>query len=245
MKKGIHRISDFYKPLNNQPEISLHKFSPKAWIKELQIDQENYTASLEGYLDTLKHITNEFWREQQYKILHRAYIPHLPHATQQNKTLCLLCASPRPNLTHKLWSCPFIVSFWDLVERYVFEITGLNPHKSTDLLVFGDTHSLSLSLPNTQLTILQKHKSWIVTCYMIARRLILRNWTSTISPSISDLHADLHKLFKLEKKDFYIAGSMSRDHFTHKWSSFQNYSLTPPTYTPHSPRDTSSLDRES
>lgn len=96
----------FYKRAGHRPE--------KGWKKDFPGEnmENNF---LKGYYKISRLAINESWRETQFKILHRAYIPFLHIPDQSKKVKCPKCLMDRPTLQHKLWSCPKVRKFWDQV----------------------------------------------------------------------------------------------------------------------------------
>lgn len=76
LEQNCHKISNIYKPLNSLYITPAHSVTSTAWNKDLQ-SPEVHTTILAGYKTMCTYVTNEFWHEQQFKILHQAYIPHL------------------------------------------------------------------------------------------------------------------------------------------------------------------------
>lgn len=77
----------FYKPAGNKPG--------EGWEKEFP-GEETDPNFLKGYCKISRLAINEAWRETQFKILHRAYIPFLHIPDQPEKKKCPKCLMARP-----------------------------------------------------------------------------------------------------------------------------------------------------
>lgn len=56
---------------------------------------------LEVYAITLKLVTNESWRETQFKLMHKAYIPFSTEHSTPKEASCPWCSVSRPTLYHR------------------------------------------------------------------------------------------------------------------------------------------------
>lgn len=74
LERQQFKISDIYKPLNMHLSKPLLATSIASWNSDLN-SPEAVSRIISGYNSTRSYVTNEFWREQQFKIMHRAYIP--------------------------------------------------------------------------------------------------------------------------------------------------------------------------
>lgn len=136
LKRNLHKTSDLYKPFIMFFMPSIYSSTSSIWNKDLQ-SLDPLIIIVTGYKTTCAFITNTFWYEQQYKILHRAYIPHLTSKDLPDQCKCPLCNISKPSFIHRLWSCPHILSYWYCVELFAATITGLSPHNNIILLLFA------------------------------------------------------------------------------------------------------------
>lgn len=152
---------------------------------------------LRGYYNILHLIPCKTWRETQLKIIHRTFVPFLSDKNNSQATNCLLYSQPRPSLAHRIWTCAHISAFWDWVLAFILGVTSLNIPKDPLFLVFGFWD------PTLQLHKAPKkvhwHKTWILFCLLVARRTILKQWTSPLHPTITLLKRELTTLLFWEK----------------------------------------------
>lgn len=168
----------------------------------------------------LRLITNEFWREQQLKIMHRAYLPFSVSSTSTIQQQCPWCRLHRPTLFHRLCWCPYVFCFWDQLENFAATITGYQSCKDPLPLLFGKSH------PKIYEIISADRTAWLSTCFMTARRAILRQWTSTTPPTISEMKMELTSLLRKERLDMLLF-SCNHSHVHSKWDSYIIKALQP------------------
>lgn len=140
-----HKISDIYKPLVFLLAKPICSRSTALLEQGPSFHRCNTTyCILAGYNTTCAFITNEFWWEQQFKIMHQAYIPHLRTKQLSQRQNCPLCGDNRPSIFHRLWSCRYVSCFWGQIESFAATVTGYKPHRNPFCLLFGllDDHLL-------------------------------------------------------------------------------------------------------
>lgn len=167
-------------------------------------------------------------------ITHRAHIPFLSPKKDQSKASCPLCHQLRPSLTHRFWTCSYITTFWDQVLSCIFEVTLLKLPKHPLLLIFGQWDPLLL--PWSQTTNLNtsgnsngisSNKDWVLICCLIACKTILKNWTTSHCPSISQIKRELLLLLSKDRLNTDFKQVKSRARFYSKWQTFMLSTLTP------------------
>lgn len=142
----------------------LQATSLASWSSDLNFPDAVHRI-ITGFNSTCTYVT-EFWHEQQFKIMHRAYIPFLSSLQQTPKRQCPLCDQERPTLLHRLWTCPHISAFWNQVENFTFQVTGRTPTKDIFPILFGYLGTPISNRPITQPTSPQHNKAWLSTCFM-------------------------------------------------------------------------------
>lgn len=131
-------IAKLYPQIQMYATSTLEHSSMAQWNDEPPI--EHITRHLlTGYKDTCKIITSEIWRELQYQIIHRAYLPYfytskeLKPGKNNFTSTCPKHSKSKPTLKHTLWDCPKIQKYWDGVTLYLRRITRervfKNPYK--------------------------------------------------------------------------------------------------------------------
>lgn len=107
-----YSIAKLYPQLQMYTTPTLEQSFMARWNIELPIE-EVASHLLARYRDTCK-IISEIWRESQFKIIHKAYLPYFHTGKDlkpdKNKltSICPKCSSPKPTLKHTLWDCPKI-----------------------------------------------------------------------------------------------------------------------------------------
>lgn len=110
ISQGTYAMKDIY-PCPGNIFIASKPVKPGAfWTKEFP-DLDLPKKILMGHLKLMKHVMNEAWRETQYKILHKAYIPFLIILDKPDTVLCTKRDAPKPSLFHKLYECPAVSLF--------------------------------------------------------------------------------------------------------------------------------------
>lgn len=139
-----HNISDICNLLNSSLAKSLHSGSTTFWNKDLH-SSAAVDRILDSYNSTCAFSTNEFWQEQQFKIMHRAYIPYLMSTYSSDQQQCPRCSVSRTSLHHRL--CPHISCYWDQLENFAAMVTGYQQCKDHFPLLFGSLDGPLLGLP--------------------------------------------------------------------------------------------------
>lgn len=178
---NVIKFPTLYKPLNFKLAKPIRSNTATSWNKDLQ-SLEALHRILAGYNTTCAFATNSFWIEQQYKKVHRAYIPHLTQPQFPDRQHCPLYNELRPSLLHSQWTCLPISRFWNQVELVATTVTGLPPCRDVYLLLFGSLDTPLHSQPRTQIKIIQSNKPWLTTCHMAARKAMLKHCTASIPP---------------------------------------------------------------
>lgn len=105
------------------------------WKEELRTI-DSVDNILRGYLKIRKITINKAWRETQFKLIHKAYIPALFLRSTTHKTTCPQCGQHKLSLAHRLWHCPWTSFFWDQVTELFKNVIGLNIPNSPHLMLF-------------------------------------------------------------------------------------------------------------
>lgn len=180
LNKCTYPISDIYKSLRSDINTNTAKVLFKNWHKGLP---EVYLCDkfLEGYLKLCKCIINETWRETQFKLIHRAFIPFLSSNSPSHLAAYPQCGSKKPSLFHRFWLCPPISTFWDHIITFIHRITELLIPKTPQLLLFS--YSLPKHPHPEELRICISQ--WTHLCLLAARKNIFKVWTTSHPPTIS------------------------------------------------------------
>lgn len=152
---------------------SIESSSAANWSKDFPVP-DIVDKLLLGYNKIQQLIPNEAWRETQLKILHRAYIPFLSVKNNSDAAKCPLYHQSRPSLAHRFGHAPSSPSSGTKSSPTSSTWPCWKIPKDPLLLIFGywDVQLLPWS-PNSHLP----YKNWALICLLIARRVILKNWT--------------------------------------------------------------------
>lgn len=234
ISNNSYKISDIYEPLLLKSSSPLSASSIKNWNKDFP-DSNLVEKILQGLNSVQKLTPNEIWRETQLKIAHRAYMPFSSTKSDMSKAFCPLCHTRKPSLAHRFWDCSYISIFWDQVLAYIFEVTLLKLPKDPLLLIFGywdpillpwSKYTVSVTTPSGNLKVNASHKGWSLTCLLIARRIILRNWISPSHPNITQVKRELSHLLTKDRINTDFKQKSSSDRFHSKWHTFMLSSLS-------------------
>lgn len=166
---------------------------------------------LDGYLKITRTTVSESWKETQLKILHRAYSMFFRQMEgggdkRQPKTdtirpCCPKCHITKPTLKHALWSCPSVEQFWTQVHCFAMNTLYGRDNKNTDkdplLCLFGIEPT-----PGPYAKTGQRNTArWEHTCYLVAKRCLLKQWIHAQAPTLEMVKAELKKLFLIERLD--------------------------------------------
>lgn len=151
----------------------------------------------------------------QCKIIHRAHwtTMRLSRIYKDVNPNCIRCNQSPANHVHMFWSCPSLIGFWKDIFDTLSEIchTQVEPDPLTAL--FG------VSSPTIQLTNMNKGVIAFVT--LLARRLILLRWKSSVPPSHALWIKSILNCIKLEKIRHTLRGSLNK--FYTMWAPFFSY----------------------
>lgn len=120
-------------------------------------------------MEVCKTMCSEIWRESQFKIKHRAYSTffykgYKPYKRQKQYTLiCPECNTPKPTLTHCLWECARLHTFWLKVRQYMQEVTR------TEIPMGKTLFHITPPWRERPTVHQQNHKDWIIICLLTLR----------------------------------------------------------------------------
>lgn len=146
-------------------------------------------------------ICNEQRRETQLKLIHRAYVPFfrssVPKPGEKPLSKCSKYQMEKPTLSHCLWDCPPIQSFWKDILLYIKKVMKTQAPLNSHLCL--------LSIPPEKVTNSmvseQQMTPWIHICLLTARRTIMHYWVDPNPQSIAHVLANLQYVFTLERRE--------------------------------------------
>lgn len=145
-----------------------------AWVEELgtEITDNMWEAILIKIYNSSINVRH---RLTQFKIVHRLhYTKSRLHAIYRNVCpLCDKCSQDTGALAHELWLCPKLHSFWSRIFDYISKAYSKTITPDLFLAIFGiSVYSL-----------IDKHIAQAISlCTLLAKRLILQQWKSELSP---------------------------------------------------------------
>lgn len=89
---------------------------------------------------------------------------------QYSTSRCPKCNASKPNLTHCIWECTKLQTFWANIRHYIHEMTGTEIPQDPYKILFH------INKPGNETTTQQQddHKEWITVCLLTAKICILR-----------------------------------------------------------------------
>lgn len=149
----------------------------------------------------------------QCKIVHRSHWTKekLSKIYENTDPACNRCSQAPANHTHMFWSCTSLNTYWTEIFDTLSKITGIHIEPNAITALFS-VPLLPLSRPQANL---------IAFVTLLARRLILLKWKSTIPPSHTLWIKEIFNNLKLEKIRHTVNGSSERFH--KMWDPFLNY----------------------
>lgn len=149
-KEERHSLSALYLKLHTAAAPSSN-LQPFTGLESDFSDNDLSQKILEGWGHVRKVITNEKWREMQFRLIHRTLygfiIPPHPNVPDR-KTACPMCLQAKTNLTHSIWSCAFMQDFWRQVVTLLRDTLHIDLPLEPLALLF---HYFSTPVRNCQL----------------------------------------------------------------------------------------------
>lgn len=116
----------------------------------------------------------------QFKILHNIVFTKskLFKAKLTNDSSCYLCKSDKQDLTHMLYSCPFVTQFWDLFDNWYRHCTASTIDRSIVKVVYGILEPNNLSRLTNHLLLIAKY--YIYCCSIKEEPLSLQTFQALV-----------------------------------------------------------------
>lgn len=116
-------------------------------------------------------------------------------------------------LSHMLWSCPNIWSFWNAAFRLLSEVTEVLMKANVDQTI------LSINIDSYPVRL----KPIVVNILAVACLMVLRKWKSSVIPSITEVKKHIDAILEFERIMAYKDGSQSK--FSQCWVPWLGYKL--------------------
>ncbi len=148
----------------------------------------------------------------QFKVMHRLHYTKakLNRLYPSISPLCDRCKSADGTYGHIFWSCPEVSEFWKGVFRLYSHTFENEINVDADLAIFGCSDQALTWPQNQQLS--------LVFGMVLAKRMILMEWKSTLPPSFFKWLAEMVSALKLERLRFSRAGRLKM--FDKIWGPF-------------------------
>ena len=148
----------------------------------------------------------------QCKIVHRVHFTkvRLSKIYDSVYPLCDRCRSSPATHAHMFWFCPSLRRYWTEIFKTISDCIEVPIEPNAMTAIFG--------IPPPALSF-SRHKSHLVAfTTLLARRLILMKWKSSVPPSHPHWIRDTLNFIKLEKIRSTLRGSVSK--FEKTWGPF-------------------------
>lgn len=127
--------------------------------------------------------------------------------------LCATDANKTQQVIYTFWSCPSLNGFWSEIFMMLSKVIGKDIVPNALIALFG-TWPSPIALSPVK-------KDVIAFTTLLARRLILLNWKSTVPPTYSRWIKEVLYFLKLEKIRQTLSGRTAS--FDETWNSFLSY----------------------
>lgn len=171
---------------------------------------------LEGYRHIHKLTISETWRETQFQIIHRAYYLFRTNEAGSTQAQCPWCSLPYHTLLHRLWECPTITRYWNLVPAHIFKINNIQLPNNPLLCIFGCEPLPSTSSSAGSLNLTQ----WTHITLLVARRTIMSHWIKPTPPSLPAVECSMLSFFNLERLNTIVLNFRSTSRFFARWCKY-------------------------
>ena len=151
----------------------------------------------------------------QCQILHRAHYTkaRLAKMFDTVSPLCDRCQQATANYSHMFWSCSSLTRFWSEIFSTLSKVTGRGVTPNALTALFG-----VWSFPPT---LSPAKKDLIAFTTLLARRLILLKWKSSVPPTYTNWVKEVLYFLKLEKIRLTLIGKDVL--FEKTWNPFLSY----------------------
>ncbi len=148
----------------------------------------------------------------QFKVMHRLHYTKakLNRLYPSISPLCDRCKSADGTYGHIFWSCPEVSEFWKSIFRLYSHAFENEINVDADLAIFGCSDQALTWPQNQQLS--------LVFGMVLAKRVSLMEWKSTLPPSFFKWLAEMVSALKLERLRFSRPGRLKM--FDKIWGPF-------------------------
>lgn len=151
----------------------------------------------------------------QCKIIHRAHWTkaRLAKIYKDINPNCVRCNQSPANHVHMFWCCSSLDGFWKDIFSTLSEVCDTQIKPDPFIALFG--------VPSPTLQLTNINKDFIAFVTLLARRLVLLSWKSSVPPSHALWIKSVLNCIKLEKIRHTLKGSLNK--FCAMWTPFFSY----------------------
>ena len=167
------------------------------WERDLGVsfEDEEWNTLVEEMLHPMRDARSKLI---QYKILNRVYLT--PTRLRQMKLmptgLCWRCNSSQGDIVHMFFSCASLNTFWYQVMGKISSSLGKEITINPSLCLLNKIDGIEGISP--------RHLAWLQIAITTAKRVILRHWKDTVSPSYREWYNTLAETASFERLIYKI-----------------------------------------
>ena len=216
--------------------FNLHPNTEKliAYIYNIILDKENpitetYRQAWENEIGL--SITKENWEESlqrihrcslnarhtliQFKVLYRLHYSKtkLNSIFPNLSSICDKCKNLEANLIHSFVTCPKLNYYWTEIFKVISEVLKVKLDPDPKLIIFG--------IPDSNLVLTVNQRNFFDYCLIIGKKIILKFWKGTLSPTIKMWAAEMLETLHLERIRFVLLDKYNS--FEQIWSPYIQY----------------------
>ena len=216
--------------------FNLHPNTDKliAYIYNIILDKENPTT--ETYRQAWENeiglpIIKETWEESlqrihwcslnarhtliQFKVIYRLHYSKtkLKSIFPSLSSICDKCKNFEANLIHSFVTCPRLNYYWIEIFKVISEVLKVELDPDPKLIIFG--------IPEPNLVLTLNQRNFFDYCLIIGKKMILKFWKGTLSPTIKMWKAEMLETLNLERIRFVLLDRYNS--FESIWSPYIQY----------------------
>uniref|UniRef100_A0A8C5QIR8 Reverse transcriptase domain-containing protein n=1 Tax=Leptobrachium leishanense TaxID=445787 RepID=A0A8C5QIR8_9ANUR len=154
-----------------------------------------------------------YW-DMFYRILHRAYMApdRMARAGLSPNANCLKCQGTNADLRHCLWSCPFIMLFWDTIRRFGSQVLRLEIPFTPEWAIFNRP------TPHTPRPFGKSQRFWLTLLAATGKKAILSQWISATPPSFRMVYDRIYAIFLADWTEAAMQQEKKTQSFFTNWT---------------------------
>ena len=169
----------------------------QAWEKEigLSITKENWEESLQ---QIHRCSLNARHTLIQFKVLYRLHYSKtkLNSIFHNLSSICDKCKNLEANLTHSFATCSKLNYYWTEIFKVISEVLKIRLDPDPKLIILG--------ILDSNLVLTGNQRNFFDYCLIIGKKIILKFWKGTLSPTIKMWAAEMLETLQLERIRFVL-----------------------------------------